>query len=283
MVTVAWPLENDVFAADLGSCSRSSVLGERYDEFEQGGGKIVRGHSAILSARAYRPDATTCAAGTAAVVSVGGIPQRELDMASTFAPSRPLAVLAAAALGVVLFSGCTPADEPEPSNEPSASASATPEPSATPSVEPSEAAVMSQPLDITCDELITLDDMYAFNPNVSAVADAAPKKDSKAGVIAGMNGLTCQWINNSSSETIDIAVAKLTDDQLTALKNLAVTESKQVPTYGTPPVEGYFQVIGQEGEAQVFSGSYWVTLRAISFFEPGDAEQLAEAAIEHLS
>ena len=56
-----------------------------------------------------------------------------------------------------------------------------------------------------------------------------------------------------------------------------------MPTYGAPPVEGYFQVIEQEGEAQVFTGSYWITLRAISFFEPGDAEQLAEAAIERLS
>ena len=141
---------------------------------------------------------------------------------------------------------------------------------------------MSEPVDTTCEALLTPDDIYAFNPNFSLIADAQPKVDSKAGQIAGMNGLTCQWVNNSSNEPLDVAVAKLTDDQLTALKNLAVTESTQVPTYGAPPVEGYFTVIGSEGEAQVFSGSYWVALRSVAFFEPGDAEQLAEAVIAHL-
>jgi hypothetical protein len=124
--------------------------------------------------------------------------------------------------------------------------------------------------------------MYNFNPNFSLVEDGAPKADTKAGQIAGMNGLTCQWVNNTSKETIDVAVAKLTDDELTALKNLAITESTPVPTYGAPPIEGYFTVIGSEGEAQIFTGSYWIAVRSVAFFEPGDVEQLATAAMSHL-
>ncbi|MBG6239653.1 hypothetical protein IWX78_002640 [Mycetocola sp. CAN_C7] len=205
-------------------------------------------------------------------------------MASSFPSSRtarPLAITAVM-IGALLFSGCAPAEAPASSGSPSPSPSASSEPSPTSTTEPSDGTIVSEPVDLACEELVTLDDMYAFNPNISFVEDGQPAADTKAGQIAGMNGLTCQWANNSSNETIDIAVAKLPDDQLTALKNLAVTESTQVPTYGAPPVEGYFTVIKNQGEAQVFTGAYWVALRSVAFFEPGDAEQLAEAAIAHL-
>jgi hypothetical protein len=205
-------------------------------------------------------------------------------MASTIARPRalrPLAV-AAALLGSVLLAGCTPAPTPS-SSAPIGTGPGLPSSTGTPAPEPSASAIVSQPVDIGCDAVITPDDMYAFNPNVSIMPDGTPKAGSTASEIAAMNGLTCQWVNNTSNTTIDVAVAKLNDDELTDLKNRAVTESKQVPTYAAPPVEGYFTVIEDEGEAQVFTGSYWVTLRAVDFVEPGDAEQLAEAAIAHLS
>ena len=204
-------------------------------------------------------------------------------MASSFARAhagRPLAVTAAL-LGSLVLAGCTPAETPSSSPEPSGSASTAPSASATPT--PTATPVTSEPIDIGCDTLLTPDDIYAFNPNVSFVADGTPKADSTASEIAEMKGLTCQWVNNSSNATIDVGVASLSDDQLTDLKNRAYTESKIVPTYAAPPVEGYFTVVDNEGEAQVFTGSYWVTLRSVDFFEPGDAEQLAEAIIAHLS
>ena len=198
-----------------------------------------------------------------------------------FHAARPLAV-AAVVLGSLLIAGCAPTEAPGSSATPKPTSSESQSPSATPTPEATEETILSEPVGVTCDELLTPDDVYAFNPNVTFAEDGKPSADSKAGTIAGMNGLTCQWINNSSNETIDVAVAKLTDDQLTALKNLAVTESSQVPTYSSPPVEGFFTVIKNQGEAQVFSGAYWVTLRSTAFFEPGDAEQLAEAAIGNL-
>jgi hypothetical protein len=191
---------------------------------------------------------------------------------------RPL--VAAALLGALVLTGCTPAASAPPSSTPEPVPSDSAAPVETPT--PTPTAVTSEPIDIGCDAVITLDDMYAFNPNISSVADPVPTAGSKASEIAAMDGLVCQWSNNSSNTTIDVAVAKLSEDQLTDLMNLAVTESVQVPTYGAPPVEGYFTVVENQGEAQVFSGSYWVTLRSADFFEPGDAEQLAKAAVSHL-
>jgi hypothetical protein len=207
-----------------------------------------------------------------------------MDMASTFARThalRPLAVTAAL-LGSLLLAGCTPA--PAASSSPTTGPTESgPAASGAPTPSPAETAVASEPVEIACEALITPADMYAFNPNISMVAEATPKAGSKASEIAAMGGQFCQWANNSSNTTIDVAVARLGDAALTDLKNRAVTESKQVPTYAAPPVEGYFTMVENEGEAQVFTGPYWITIRAIDFFEPGDAEQLAEAAIAHLS
>jgi hypothetical protein len=204
-------------------------------------------------------------------------------MASSIARTRALRPLAvtAALLGSFFLAGCTPAATPAPPETGPAVPRATPSGSATPA--PTATPVVSEPVDISCDALLTPDDVYLFNPNVSLVTDGTPKAGSKASEIAEMRGLTCQWVNNSSNAAIDVAVAKLSEAELTDLKNRAVTESEQVPTYAAPPVEGYFTVVENEGEAQVFSGSYWVTLRSVDFFEPGDAEQLAEAVISHLS
>lgn len=205
-------------------------------------------------------------------------------MASSFPRTRTLRPLAvsAALLGSLLLAGCTPAATPSTPETPAPAASGSASPGATATPTPTATPVRSEPVEIACDALLTPDDMYAFNPNISLMTEAAPKADSLAAEIAAMDGLTCQWVNNSSSEIIDIAVAKLAENELTDLKNRAVTESTQVPTYGAPPVEGFFTVVGNEGEAQVFTGSYWLTLRGMSFLEPGDAEQLASAAVAHL-
>jgi hypothetical protein len=148
---------------------------------------------------------------------------------------------------------------------------------------PASDAVISAPVGVTCDQLLGLQDVYDYNPNYTALPAAKPAVDSKAGQIAGMNGLTCQWKNNTSESTIDLGLAKLTADQLTSLKNIAFQAGGSVPTYGDPAsVEGYFNMVGTKGQAQVFTGSYWLTLSSDEFLEPGDAQQLLMAAIPHL-
>ena len=59
--------------------------------------------------------------------------------------------------------------------------------------------------------------------------------------------------------------------------------SNAVPTYGTPPdVEGFFLLSGGVGQAQVFTGEYWVVVESESMFEPGDAQQLVASVLENL-
>jgi hypothetical protein len=68
----------------------------------------------------------------------------------------------------------------------------------------------------------------------------------------------------------------LPEPALTDLKNETSTESNSVPTYG---VEGYFAVNGGFGQAQAFTGDYWIVIESRDFAEPGDVTPLMEAVV----
>lgn len=191
-----------------------------------------------------------------------------------------------AALATVLatataLAGCapTPASTAKPSTSTSAnpSSSSTPQPSATPTDPPT-------PVSLACDQLVTADQMYAFNPNFGVAPDYAPAQGSLQRQIADWKGTTCAWQNQTSDEIIQVAVAKPPASQLETLKNAAITVAQAVPTYGTPPIEGYFKAgkTGQAGQVQIFSGPYWVVAESTAFFEPGDAAQLMENVLGNL-
>jgi hypothetical protein len=121
--------------------------------------------------------------------------------------------------------------------------------------------------------------MYDYNSNFGPKPDYTPAAGSLAAEVARQRGLTCAWVNQTSGDVIEIAVANLPEAHLTDLKNTLVTTSYSVPTYG---VEGYFILNGSKGEAQAFSDPYWIVATSTAFFEPGDAEPLVKAAIAAL-
>jgi hypothetical protein len=138
------------------------------------------------------------------------------------------------------------------------------------------------PFAIACDELVTNDQMYAFNPNFGADPGYAPKA---AGITAVVDesGTACGWLNQTSGDVIEIGVATLPPGALEQHKNEAALGSNVVPTYGTPPdIEGYFRQVAGTGEAQVFRGAYWIVIDSVALFEPGDAQQLVTAVLGNL-
>lgn len=205
--------------------------------------------------------------------------------------------LSAAIVGAVL-SGCTsvdltanPSSTPSPTSAtvpgaatptpgvspgPTSDTSPSPEPSATKTADPKPSY---SPIDLDCTGLISLDAMYDFNPNFGTDPKYSPASGSLAAKIAGFDGLACGWINQSSGEIIEAAVAHPDAATLTQLKNQAITASNPVPLYGD---EGYFRTVNKVGEAQAFSGPYWLVLRSPSFLEPGEAQELVNAAIGSL-
>lgn len=178
-------------------------------------------------------------------------------------------------LTILLLAGCVPATV-----EPTASPTPTPTPTVT-AVEPTPTPTAdgSTAVTVACDDLISPQTMYDFNPNFVLESGVSPAAGSLAAEAVASGGVFCRWINGSSRETIDLSVASPAPDALTARANDLVTSSNPVPTY---EVEGYFHLSGSIGVAQAITPPYWVAMVSPAFLEPGDAAPLMISAITAL-
>lgn len=197
--------------------------------------------------------------------------------------ARPLqtGLTLAAAASVLLLTACA-AGTPEPSASaapPTASENPAATSEATAAPEPTEEPV---PFEVPCDAILTAQDLYDFNPNYGPDPGFAPSSAGVLGIVEE-SGTACGLLNQTSGEVIEVGVATPPPGALESRMNAAAVTSSPVPTYGTPPdVEGYFVQAGGTGEAQVFTGGYWIVLDSAALFEPGDAQQLVTAILGNL-
>lgn len=189
---------------------------------------------------------------------------------------RVVVPLAISLLALTTLSGCVPAPSPSPTGSESSSPSDLPSASPTPSP---TASIVSTPITIGCDTLISPDNIYAFNPNFGLITNWTPKSASAAATAKSEQGIACRWQNQTSGDTIDVSVAHLDAASIESLKNAAVEKSTMVPTYGD---EAYFSTNGGVGTAIVFQGTYWLVASSVDFAEPGDPADLITAALSSL-
>lgn len=193
---------------------------------------------------------------------------------------RPTALAVLVSAAALALTGCA-ADTPEPGGTAAPpQTSGAPDPGASETPLPTEEP--ATPFEIACDVLLTPDDVYAFNPNYGPAPGYEPQAVGITGV-ADEAGTTCGLLNQTSGAIIEVGVATPPESALESRKNDAALSSHPVPTYGTPPdVEGYFDRAGENGEAQVFTGPYWIVIASTELVEPGDAQALVSAVIENL-
>lgn len=190
---------------------------------------------------------------------------------------RPLLFAALVAGTVGMLSGCAP--EPGPVG-PTGGPSATSTPSGT--LPPSEQPDLGEP-GPECDEILTADDIYSYNSNMSAVAAPAPTEGSLAAEAASLEGTVCRWSNDTSNLGIDVAVAVPGDAALADLEASAEADATFAGEISSPPeVQAYFDVEGSVGTAQVFAAGRWIVLSSPMFIEAADAEPLITAILANL-
>ncbi|WP_167047871.1 iron ABC transporter ATP-binding protein [Salinibacterium sp. ZJ454] len=188
---------------------------------------------------------------------------------------------------VMALAGCTAenleaSETPKPST--SATASSAPEPTESATPEPEPEPIVGVPITLSCDEVLAPQAVYDYNPNFGTDPNYAPADGSLAASIVGYSGLACGWVNQTSGETFEVAVAELPDAALDTFKNQAGAQSTMVPTYGHGGgFEGYFTVNYGVGEARVFTGSNWIVVSSTAFYEPGDAIPIVEPVVAALA
>lgn len=186
---------------------------------------------------------------------------------------RMAAVLLALCV-VTTLAGCVD-QATAPTLTPSATPSDTPVPD--PSGSPSVALDV---LDISCSDLVDPDAVYAFNPNLALLGEWAPDADTAASDALEAGGVACRWVFESGGGTLDLSVARLTEDDILQLKNEAFESSQMVPTYGD---EAYFEVEGGVGTAIVFQGRFWMVVSSEALAEPGEPTEIIESALAALA
>jgi len=127
---------------------------------------------------------------------------------------------------------------------------------------------------LTCEQLVSAQAIYDFNPNFGLLGGFTPAAGSLAATAVAESGLACQWINQTSGETIQIAVADLPSPRISELASTASSDE----AIGGVGDRAYFA----NGAAQVFDGSFWVAAESTVFVTWDDAAPLVQAALASL-
>lgn len=137
---------------------------------------------------------------------------------------------------------------------------------------PSFSTPIEYPVGITCEELLTANALYEYNPNVGYDPGYRASDDEKIALASG--GIACGWINQTSQEPLSVAVARLDGPGLAARQNGAATADGAVALVGAA---GYFRAGTSGGVIDAFIGDYWVMMTSPEFFSEDDGETLLEA------
>ena len=130
----------------------------------------------------------------------------------------------------------------------------------------------------------TAQQVYDFNPNFSPDPDYKVQAGSAAEQLVKLQGASFGWVNQTSGQTIEIAVAHPSADNVDQFSGQVAGQSQQVPIDGAPAgTVSYFNVAGGVGTLQVFTNNgYWIVIDSKMFLEPGDSYEVASDVMGNL-
>lgn len=176
-------------------------------------------------------------------------------------------------VAVVALAGCAPTDQTAEQPAPTATRSSTP--SATPSAEPTPEPT-SSPIGLSCSQLVSDQVIYNWGSGNFALDDSyTPAAGSAAASAVAAGGVACRWINLTSAETVDVAVAAPGSAALETERASAAAAGSAAPELSG----GYFRMEGSAGRVDVFTATLWVTASSVWFGSSADAAPLVESAL----
>jgi hypothetical protein len=189
-------------------------------------------------------------------------------------------VITLGAVAALALAGCVPTPAPSQSARPTPSASSTPRstPSDTPRPTPTptpSAATTGIATKIPCATLISAQVIYDFNPNFGLDSGFSPTSGTAAATAVAAGGTACNWLNQTSGDTVTVAVAR---PGASGLASIRATAAAGAPVAGLGDA-AYFSTSGQTGRVDVFRGAYWLVATSVYFGSASDANGLVTAAL----
>jgi hypothetical protein len=174
--------------------------------------------------------------------------------------------------GCVQPGATTTTASPKPTATSTSTSTPTSQPTPTPTAAPTNRGFVEN-----CGILLTPNQLYAYNPNFVVDPSYTPKAGTLAAAVKAQLGQTCGWINESSGEVLEVAVAAPTPSNLAAAK-AAASSGAAISAYGE---RGYFGVKGGIGSAQIFMGSLWLVVSSPDFVSASDADAVYPVVVKN--
>jgi hypothetical protein len=186
------------------------------------------------------------------------------------------------ALTVIALSGSLSAcaeqgsqlDVEQPSSTPPATPEVDGDASASAPLGPS---VVGIPIDLDCNQVLSPEAIYNYNPNVGVDPGYTPSLLAMQALDYG--GVACGWINQTSAITLSVAVAKLDENGVDLVREAAAAKSGAVPLAGS---DGSFRATDVGGVVEAFVGDYWVIVESRAFTIAEDVGEVLNPLSESL-
>lgn len=135
---------------------------------------------------------------------------------------------------------------------------------------------MALPFALPCEQLVSAQALYDYNPNLGA--DPSPRPGPTIAAISAAGGVTCGWLHQTSGERIAAGVIKLEPASLASVQSTSADR-------GEPAVElggGVFRYDDGVGHAERIERDYWVVVESSAFIEPGEAAVFIDSMLPAL-
>ena len=133
---------------------------------------------------------------------------------------------------------------------------------------------------LNCGELLTDQVVYDWGSgNFALDVDYEPAAGSAAAQIVTEGGLACRWVNLTSSETVEVAVAAPASSVLDSTAAAVAASAEPAPAISPT---AYFSATDGIGRVDAFTDTYWISGESPWFVGEEDAAPLITAAIAAL-
>jgi hypothetical protein len=182
----------------------------------------------------------------------------------------------------LLVSSCTPNQSNVVTSQ-NPSQSQTIAPSTSTATGSTRSPISGLPLNKSCDELMSAQSLYDFNPNFSFDASGKTLETNSSSEISNLGGIDCVYLNLTSQQTIQLGVAHISEDGLKTLGS----EREKIPgvKFEKTP-EGYLTFFYTEsgvGVLDVTVGQYLISLASSGFEKASDASEFLTPIVKGLS
>lgn len=161
--------------------------------------------------------------------------------------------------------------EPSSTQSPTGKRIITPTPvaSGAPLVEQDE--IRGENLSLSCDDLLTVEELYTYNPNFALDRELAPIFSSTAKEFEGYKGITCSYLNLSSGNIIQISVAKLDPPSSLKVQDKLLSSNNSAEQDPANETTTLFSMNGDTGNLTLLRNSYFISVHSNQFAQQEEA------------